>query len=271
MTTFTGGWGVPGVGSELATTEREILWGGDQSKLAALWMSAVYSGTARDAGNTPTTILRSGLIVGRNDSTGELEEWDWDATDGTQNIFGILDHELKATDFFANNADRVFRTLVRAPVKSRMLLIEGAAMVGHAAEYQARRQLHKAGFILDDDPFAYLAGEGNRISHKTANYTVVEADNGTLFTNKGASGAVTFTLPETAKIGLEYTFYGMAAQSLTVTAGTQGTMTDLNDAAADSVSLSTAGEIIGNGYHIKGDGEKWIVFALHHHVHGEDA
>lgn len=271
MTTFGGGWGVPGVGSELTVTEREILWGGDQGKIAALWMSAVYSGTARDAGNTPTTVLRSGLIMGRNDSTGELEEWDFDATDGTQNIAGILDVELKATDYFANNADRVFRTLVRGPVKARMLLIEGQPLVGHPAEYQARRQLRGADFILDDDPFGYLAGAGNRISAKTANYTVLESDNGTTFTNKGATGAVTFTLPAVAKLGLEYTFYGMAAQDLTVTAGTAGTLIDLNDAAANSVALTTAGEIIGNGWVIKGDGAKWITFAMHHHVHEEDA
>lgn len=271
MATFGGGWGVPGVGGEFTVTEREILWGGDQTRIGALWMNAVYSGTARDAGNTPTTVLRSGLIMGRNDSTGELEEWDFDATDGTQNIAGILDVELKATDYFANNADRVFRTLVRGPVKARMLLVEGSALVGHAAEFLARRQLREAGFILDDDPFGYLAGAGNRISAKTANYTVRESDNGTLFTNKGATGAVTFTLPATAKRGLEYTFYVVADQNVTITAGTVGTLVVQDNAAADSLAINTADELIGTGIRVVGDGALWYAMPYQWHVHGEDA
>jgi len=52
---------------------------------------------------------------------------------------------------------------------------------------------------------------------KTAAYTVLPEEAGTLFTNQGAGGAVTFTLPA-AKAGLWFGFLRHAAQNVTVTA-----------------------------------------------------
>ena len=54
-----------------------------------------------------------------------------------------------------------------------------------------------------------------RVSHKTANYTVQAAESGSVLTNLGASGTVTFTLPP-ATVGLHYTFVVRAAQILRV-------------------------------------------------------
>lgn len=53
------------------------------------------------------------------------------------------------------------------------------------------------------------------VQAKTADYTVTVADNGKLFTNAGASGAVTFALPA-ATVGLRYQFYVAAAQQLRI-------------------------------------------------------
>lgn len=55
----------------------------------------------------------------------------------------------------------------------------------------------------------------NEPSAKTANYTVLSNDNRQCFTNVGASGTVTFTLPAAA-VGLEYTFYRSASQAVRV-------------------------------------------------------
>src|SRR5688572_3055882 len=137
-----GGWGVPGVGAARTVSESEILWGADQARNAALWKSTKFSGASRDAGNSPTTVLRPGLIFGKVTATGEFEEWDADASDGTQFIGGVLDSELRAQDYDATNQDRVFRMLVaRAPIKASAMLIQGLALVGHVDEYLARRQL----------------------------------------------------------------------------------------------------------------------------------
>jgi hypothetical protein len=57
----------------------------------------------------------------------------------------------------------------------------------------------------------------NTVTAKTADYTVTTADNGSIFTNTGASGAVVFSLPA-ATVGLHYKFGVGAAQALRVDA-----------------------------------------------------
>lgn len=44
-----------------------------------------------------------------------------------------------------------------------------------------------------------------QVEHKAGNYTVLTTDNGVNFTNLGASGTITFTLPP-ATMGLEFIF-----------------------------------------------------------------
>lgn len=255
-----GGWGTPGVGSERTVTESELLWGADQARNAALWKSAVFSGAARDDGNTPTTLLRPGMIIGKITSGGEYAEFDSAATDGTQNFAGVLDSELRAQDFDGTNQDRVFRLLVaRAPIKARKLLIEGAAFIGHADEYSLRRAMVAAGFIFDDDPQGYLAGIQERTVAKAANYTVLESDNGTLFTNSGAAAKIEFTLPAIKK-GLRYSFYSVDNDGIEVLAATADTIVTHNDAAADSIDLATTGRNIGGRIDIQAnvDGTLWL-------------
>lgn len=53
------------------------------------------------------------------------------------------------------------------------------------------------------------------VEAKTADYTVTEADNGKLFTNAGASGAVTFSLPPATE-GLNFKFAVREAQQLRI-------------------------------------------------------
>ena len=241
-----GGFGVGGVGAERATFESEILWGGSQAQTALLAKSAQYSGAARDAGNTPTTILRPGLLLGRLTSGLEYEEWDADAADGSENFAGVLDtNELRMQDFDATNQDRSFRLLVgRAPVKARKLLIQGAAFVGHADEFLARRQMVASGFVFDDDPQGYLAGLGNRVSHETATTdTLTASQNGmTLFYNNAAS--VTVTLPA-IKPGLVYDLIRVADEEFIVVSPTPDNCIVGNDLSADGVTFTTAGEQIG--------------------------
>lgn len=53
------------------------------------------------------------------------------------------------------------------------------------------------------------------VQAKTADYTVKTSENGTAFTNTGASGAVVLTLPA-ATVGLHYYFGVGAAQALRI-------------------------------------------------------
>lgn len=246
-----GGWGVPGVGSERAVTESEILWGADQARNGVLWKSDVISGASRDAGNTPTTVLRPGLLMGRVSASGELEEWDADAADGSQDLAGILDTELRATDFDATNQDRVFRVLVaRAPIKARKLLIQGSAFLGHADEYLARRQLAGAGFIFDDDPFGFKAGFGKRIERVSGTTDTLTADQNGMTLLYSNAASVTVTLPA-IKAGLEYTLIREGDEEFVVTSGEGDNVIVGNDLSADSITFTTASEHIGAGVRVR--------------------
>lgn len=90
---------------------------------------------------------------------------------------------------------------------------------------------------------------GRRVVDKTANYTVTAAldRNETLFTNRGASGAVTFTLPPPGAryLGWRYEFLSVENQNLIVAGATAGDVVALNDAAANSVAASTTNQKIG--------------------------
>lgn len=88
------------------------------------------------------------------------------------------------------------------------------------------------------------------ISAKTADYTVAfPGDNSKLFTNTGASGAVTFTLPaaSAALVGSWVEVLVTADQTVTVATATTDTLICANDIAADSIAWDQANEKIGNG------------------------
>lgn len=88
-----------------------------------------------------------------------------------------------------------------------------------------------------------------RVVAKAASYTINPNvdDAGTLFTNGGASGAITFTLPapNLRTFGDWYEFLGVVDQNIVVAAPTADTAIALNDLAADSLALSTSGQKIG--------------------------
>lgn len=234
-----GGWGVPGVGSTVSTSESELLWGSDHARSSALWQSGIISSAAADAGNTPTTELRPGLIVGIVTSSGEYEEWDADASDGTQDIAGIVDVPIRTTDYDGTAQDRVFRILRgKAAIRASKLLIQGTALTSHVDEFLARRQLHAAGFVLDDDPLGYKAGASPRTQTVSANTTVTEAENGTTFFDTATDS--TFTLP-TIHPGLEYEFVSTGVGAMTIASSEGDNMVVPGDASADSVTLD--GEI----------------------------
>lgn len=65
---------------------------------------------------------------------------------------------------------------------------------------------------------------------KAASYTIGATETGTTFSNRGATGSITFTLP-TAKVGMIFRFIKAAAQSIVIAA-----------AAADKINGGTAGK-----------------------------
>lgn len=84
---------------------------------------------------------------------------------------------------------------------------------------------------------------------KTADYSVVTADSGKVFTTVGAGGAVNFTLP-TAASGLEYWFEVGATQTLTITAGSSTTIQVGDDVSSSAGTVHA--NVIGYVIHIVG-------------------
>jgi hypothetical protein len=256
-----GGFGKPGQGAAVFTNDREIVAVGYDN--LCLFKSVVISSAARDAGSTPTTVLRPGLLLGKVTSSGEFEEWDADASDGTQNIAGINRTDITVLDQYGTAVDRVPPSVYQRGVfMASQLLIQGSALVGHADEFLARRQLWNAGCVLDDDMFGYLAGGGSRVALVTGTAdTLTAAENGTtLFYNNAAAVAV--TLPA-IQPGLEYEIVRTADEELVVSSGEGDNIIMGNDLSADSVTFTTAGEQIGARVKVRsvyvGTTLKWLI------------
>jgi hypothetical protein len=105
----------------------------------------------------------------------------------------------------------------------------------------ARRR--QDGQLRDDEP-ATSAGDPSR----------------SVFTNRGAAGAVTYTLPAPvqALTGVEYEFWGVAGQNTIVNAGGAGKGVAFNNAAITTVTCSTAGALIGAHIRAVCDGTSWL-------------
>lgn len=248
LTSMAGEWQVPGISTTYNQATKDILWGREEY---AFYAPALISGAIRDNGNTPTTLCRAGLLLGQITSSGKLIQASPTATDGSQNVVGILPIDINA-QLMATNEDRLFGILTSGYVKAKSLLIGGNASYGIAGdtyEAWARTQLAPR-FVLDDKPY-WKPSSFSRIEIVTADRTVTVADHGTLFVCSGGSGAVNFTLPVMTH-GLEFDFYNAVDQNITLTSNPADTLVVYNDIAADTVALSTSSEKIGGSFKVVG-------------------
>lgn len=113
-------------------------------------------------------------------------------------------------------------------------------------------------------PTPSFAGAENyqpTVKAKTASYAVTADESGVMFTNRGATVAITFTLPAVTNlpIGTNYRFYGISAYGFTVASnGSSDNIATLNDAAADTITCTTASKIIGASVSVIWDGVAWL-------------
>ena len=98
------------------------------------------------------------------------------------------------------------------------------------------------------------------VSAKTASYSIVDGDSGKVFTTRGATGAVTFTLPAQTAVtsGFYVDIVVLAAQNVTVATATADTLATFNDLTADSIAWVTAGQQIAQAVRVIADGTGWI-------------
>jgi hypothetical protein len=101
-----------------------------------------------------------------------------------------------------------------------------------------------------------------RIVPKTSAYTVNTNQDrcGTRFTNRGATGSVTFTLPapHAGLIGWFYEFFGVADQNIVVSAGSAKGLA-FNNATCASLASQTGGGLIGAKIRATCDGTSWLL------------
>lgn len=245
----------PGMTAVNETQEANILYGRTEW---AWYETAQLISSAVDAGNTPTTLLRPGLVLGRITASKLLTAWNPDAVDGSQYVFGILTQQVNMLINGTATAKLTGKVLVRGGLKAANILIEGVALSGHTYESTFRNQAAK-NFLLDDN-IGLGQGPWREYQIIAADRVVALADQDVMFVCKGGSGAVNFTLPATALAGMRYGFYNAQDQNMTITAGTADKIVSLNDLAADSVALSTSSEKIGGSFEVIGmaDGT-WLV------------
>lgn len=226
-------------------------------------LGGVVSSTSVDTGHTSyTDVLRAGLLMGQLTSNKQLVPYDPTAATGAEELVGVLKNSLKinmgsvATTRFVGN---IIHGGVVDPTKVVLASSTSVSIVGLTTEFHIRKQLRAAGFKLTDALWEVPYGVVRKTVAKTTDYTITTADRNCRFTNAGASGAVNFTLPANARLGLEYWFNVVADQNLIVTAGTADTLIVFNDIAADSIAFQTSSEKVGGAFHVFGDGSKWVV------------
>lgn len=230
----------PGIETVLETVQNQVWWGRHERQVFA---PAVISGTARDAGNSVVTTLRGGLLLGRITSSGLLKEWVPTATDGSQTVYGVLISPLNATDGAGADTNRYTYVMVNGDLMDDRVLVPTNAeegLVGDALEFQVRAQAYPR-FNFDRSIIRVGNTFDSRTRVRITDYSVLEADNGTMFLNTGASGAVVLALP-VGKIGMRYAAAAVAAQTVTFSsAAASGTIVTPGDAAATTWAI-TEGE-----------------------------
>lgn len=119
---------------------------------------------------------------------------------------------------------------------------------------------------------APITDQYNRISklsatlnvvEKTAAYTCLVEESGTVFVANHASSAVNFTLPTIAASlkGVYFDFVNKGAAGMVITSDPSDKLVVDNDVAADTLTWSTASHIIGGACRVVCDGALWYTMA----------
>ncbi|MBL8824908.1 MAG: head decoration protein [Planctomycetia bacterium] len=243
--------GLPTGGTDIfQTAEKELGWGGT-GNWPWIFGRVTLSSACVDAGNTPTTTLRKGLVLGKITASNLHIACLPSATDGSQFPVAVLAQDVNMLNPGSGSAESKFVPVIfSGPLR--------AAQLVSLTAYLRRHMFPR--FMLDDDLVSYTV-PFTKVVAKTADYTVTAADNNTLFTTEGAGGAVNFTLP-TLAVGLRFKFFNAVNQNMVIT-GAADTIIGFNDIAATTLTFSTAGNKVGACVEVIANnaGTAWIAIA----------
>jgi len=115
------------------------------------------------------------------------------------------------------------------------------------------------GIISETGGLGNMQVPSSQIVSKTADYTVLVTDSGTMFDNTGAAGSVNFTLPAVANAKGFYAYiFGVVDQQIVVTAPA-GTLVGPNNAGRTSYTSGAAGQRIGAVHYVYCNGAKYFL------------
>lgn len=232
-----------GLDSVLDTVQNQFWWGRESQQT---FVPAVIAAATTDAGNTVTTTLRGGLLLGKITATGFLKAWNPTGTDGSEVIFGILAAPVSMVDG-GSTADRYTYVWVKGNLLSDNILIPASAtegIVGASLEFHILNQFVDRGVLLDRH-VQYGHPRTLRPRYLTAAeitadaVAVLASDHGRTFLMTGADGTTTVTLPA-PQVGLSFTVAATVAQTVTI-ALTSGALVIAGSVTATALSL-TLGE-----------------------------
>lgn len=207
----------PGMHDERFTVENVFTWGRwDQVE----YVQAIVDKDAVDAGNSPTTQLRTGLAMGVQSATGQFIQWNPYATDGSQYLVGFLIDEIDMGWLNGTTTERLSALVVKGNIKADRVIIPGESSYGiEGTSYEFLLREQAAGrFLFDDDLGRFNVWTQRQMSAAeiTANgITLTRADHRSMISNLGATGALTMVLPA-PKPGLEFIFHVVADQNITL-------------------------------------------------------
>ena len=145
-------FGAPGIGATHETIESEVTWG-EPIVNGSFIVPSVIAASAVDSGNTPTTLIRPGMLMGNISGTKEWLPWDDAATDGSEVLKGVLLYSVGTQQFGAGVQRYLGAILISGQVKASKLLKAGNAnygIDGDVDEAAIRAAMALRRFELDD-------------------------------------------------------------------------------------------------------------------------
>lgn len=149
---------LPGINAAVENVVNAITWGPWEYNRAFI-VPTLLDGAARDAGNSPTTLLRPGLIMGITKTTKQAIPYSHLGVGGVETLYGVLLYDTKVVGSDGADYDRWFGyILVGGNVKANALIYGVAASTPGSwiggVQDATIRALFANRFILDDQFWA---------------------------------------------------------------------------------------------------------------------
>ena len=231
---------LPGFSAIIETEEAQLWASGPDNNHKRFLRRMTIKSTVTDSGNSPTSTLRAGNLISVKDSDGLGYKYSATATDGTQNVNGVLEKHLSMLDKNGTAENKFTKILTAGILKNY-----SADLVG--VDNAAMAVLLRIGFTVAGAPHgsSFLLHPRARY-FKTADYTVVAADHGCMFV--AATNAVNFTLPDLATVGRGWSamFYNSVDASMVITGAADTILFgDAGGGLSTTLTYSTANKKIG--------------------------